>query len=494
MAKNADISVAERKKNIEKYENLFKKYEEKKAALQLLDLTKTENRTYQVFSRTLLRNYLKNPKANETNIRNLARFLKRYSMPLTRIINYYAEMVDLTAKCVIPMVDLESVQSESEILKNYMTTLKKVEQMSLEDEIFKMLLTCWSEGVSYGYVYDDDETFFIHVLDGEYCKVYSIDRGVCRFAFDFSYFRSKQELLEYWAPEFKEKYDMYLNDTSLRWQPLDIEKTICLKLDMDDPTLSLPPFLPIFEILISLIDLQTIQDTKDKLSIYKLLVAEMETNPNTKDPDDFLVDVDTAMAYFNRLTENLPPEVAAAISPIPIKPIEFKGNTTEDEDRISSSMSNLFKTSGGSQVLSNDKSGSTIYEAQILSDSEFGIRSLLPQIQKWVNIYLTDKIGPNHAKVKYLEVSIYTKEKKKKSLLESGQNGIPFKLAVAALDGFNPLETLSLDYLENNVLKLHERWIPFSTSYTQSSQTNEKSVDEMTDSGLETREQEKNAM
>lgn len=492
-----DLSMKERIEKIKDFEARQSNYAAKKAALQLVNLTKTESRTFTVFNRTLLRGYMKNPKSNESNIRNLARFLKRYSMPLNRLINYFANMIDLTAKTVIPMIDPTVDQNPDDVLKTFYETLKKLEQMSLETEIFKVLLTVWTEGTAYGYVYDDDDSFFIHMLDGEYCKVWSIDRGVCRMAFDFSYFRSRQELLDYWAPEFKKKYDEYQKDTTnMRWQPLDVETTICLKLDLDDPTMSLPPFLPLFETLISLIDLQSIQDAKDALSAYKLLVAEMEVNKNSTHPDEFTVDPDTAIAYFDRMTENLPPQVAAAISPLPIKPIEFKGTTTEDEDRISASMSNLFKASGGSQVLSNDKSGTTIFEAQILSDSEYGISSLLPQIQKWTNLYLDDKIGEGHAIVKYLEVSVYTKEKKKKSLLESGQNGIPVKLAVAAIDGFSPLETISLEYLENQVLKLQEKWIPFSTSYTQSNgnTSNEKDPEDLTDEGSATREKEKNGM
>ena len=97
------------------------------------------------------------------------------------------------------------------------------------------------------------------------------------------------------------------------------------------------------------------------------------------------------------------------------------------------------------------------------------IKTVLPQIEEKVNSYLTYSIGDDHSKIKYFEVSPYTKSKKKKELLESGERGVPVKLAVAALDGFSPLDTLSMDYFENTLLKLHESWVPFSISYTQSS-------------------------
>lgn len=58
---------------------------------------------------------------------------------------------------------------------------------------------------------------------------------------------------------------------------------------------------------------------------------------------------------------------------------------------------------------------------------------------------------------------------------------MPVKLAVAALDGISPLEALSMDYLENTVLKLHETWIPFSTSFTLSGSASQQVIDGKTD-------------
>lgn len=332
-------------------------------------------------------------------------------------------------------------------------------------------------------------------LPSQYCRVSSVNfDGTLNFAFDFSYFRRYEDDLEYWDDEFRKKWNQYQGDNTLRWQELDVQKTVCFKVNLEDFTLAQPPFIGLFEALIDLIDLQSIQAVKDELSIYKLLVLRLETLSGATIPDDFEVDVDTALDYFNRLADSLPDQVSAAISPLPIETIEFNDDRTKDVNSLSDAQSNLLKMSGGSQVLDNDKSGTTIYEAQILSDTLTALKPLLPQIQSWVNRYLGYVLG-DHAHIKYMEVSPYTKQKKRKELLESGQNGVPVKLALAALDGFNPLETISLDFLENDVLKLHETWIPFQTSYTLSSDgTQEKDDDDMTDEGLATKEEDKNTM
>ncbi len=467
-------------------------------AFKLLDLTKTQNRTYTAFSKDKLRTYMKNPYNNASNLRNLSQFLYRMSYPYRRLIQYNAQMIDLSAMSVIPNYDITKEVQQDKILKDYYNTLKKIRQIGLDKQILKLLIIAWREDTVYGYVYDDDKDFYIHILDGEYCKISSVQGGKLNFSFDFSYFRSHATDLEFWDKEFTTKNNAYQNDTNLRWQELDPEKTICFKINCDDYLLSLPPFIALFEEIIDLIDLRSLQSVKDELSIYKLLVARMETLSGTNMPDDFSVDPDTAIDYYNRFAESLPDSVAACISPLPIEPIEFKGNTTEDVDMISNSTKNLFKNSGGSQILNNDNvSGTTAFTALLKTDTAMALKSVLPQIETWMNYYLSVRLGENHAIVKYLEVSYLTKQEKKKELLESAQYGVPVKLTVAALDGFDPLDTLALQFLENDCLQLHEDWIPLQSSYTQSGTPTEDTdpvnggapkKDELTDEGEKSRE------
>ena len=493
------MSVAELRQKFAEYQEKVAKYEAVKVAMQLVDLTKTETRTFQTFSKERLRTYMRNPLSNATNLRNLSRFLYRVSHPYRRLIEHNANMVDLTAQTLIPIRTSFSKDDKAKtVLDSYYDTAVQVDRMQMAKEIYKCLIIAWREDCFYGYTYEDTTGFFIMPLDGDYCKPSSMNYdGTLNFAFDFNYFRSHPAQLDYWDKEFTKKYNAYLNDATLRWQELDPQRTICLKVNIDDMTLVLPPYIALFEQIIDNVDLQGIQALKDELSIYKLLVARLKPLSNAKDPDDFEVDPDTAVEYYNKFRASLPEGVDSAISPLPIDVVEFKGNTTEDVDMISNSVSNIFKTSGGSLILDNEKNGTTIYEAQIISDTLHGLVPLLGQIEKWVNRYIGYRLK-NPAKVKYLECSPWTKKNLKKELLSSGQYGIPDKMAIAALDGFSPLESLSIMYLENNILELHNKWVPLQSSYTRSWRDNkesggqEKDSDELTDEGSETREQDKN--
>ena len=367
--------------------------------------------------------------------------------------------------------------------------------MHLHEEIYKMLVTAWIEDASYGYIYEDDTGFFIYPLDGEYCKISSTNMdGTFNIAFDFSYFKKRQELLEYWDSEFKKKYNAYEGDSKLKWQELDPERTICIKVGYEDPTLCIPPYIGLFESIIDNIDLQSIVSVKDELSIYKLLVARLEHMKSSDDPNDFEIDIDVALDYYRKFEASLPDCVSAVISPLPIEPIEFKGTTTDDTDMVANSMSNLFKISGGSMVLNDEKSGASIFRAHIIADMMQALKPLLGQIEKWMNRHLY-YILSNPSIVKYLETSPWMKNEKKKELIESAQYGVPVKMAVAALDGFSPLEVLRMQFLENDTLGLHDAWIPLQSSYTQSgNDSNQKDITELGDEGAETREKEKDAM
>lgn len=466
-------TVKEMKDVLQKYENLKEIFAATNEALQLVDLTKTETRTYQTYSRDILRTYLKSPKSYESQIRNLSKYLYRLCYEYRRICIFYASMICGDAFNIIPLIDPTQENNKDEVLKKYYETLIRWQRMDFANELIKLLIVAWREDTVYAYVYDDSDqeggTCFFHILDGDYCRICAIEEGVFRFAFDFSYFRNHKSELEFWDVEFQRKYDLYDKDSTLRWQELEPERQICFKVNSDDPTMDYPSFASLFEAIINAIDLQALQNAKDELSVYKLLVARLQPLSGTDSPDDFEVDVNTAIKYYNRLAESLPESIASCISPLPIEAIEFKDlNTTDDTDMISSSLSNIFKHIGG-VILDNDKSGTAITNMQTILDMKMGQSTLLPQVQKWINLYFNYVIGEDHAFVKYIDgVSPYTRKEKRKELLESAQNGMPTKLEISILDGKSPLEATSMLYLENEVLGLTSKLIPLANSYVQS--------------------------
>ena len=500
-------TVAEMSTTLTKHERVLEMAKTTKAmieALQLTDLSKTESRTFQTYSRETLRTYMKSPKSYESQLRNLSRYLYRLCYEYRRICLHYATMICGDAFNIIPLDDPTQEITPEDRTNTWYETMIRWQRMDFASELVKLLLVAWREDSVYAYVYDDSDqeggTCFYQILDGDYCRVSSVEAGVFRFAFDFSYFRSHEAYLEYWDSEFKSKYEAYQKDSTLRWQELEPERQVCFKVNSDDPTMDYPSFASLFEAIISNIDLQALKTAKDELSAYKLLVARLKPISGSDDPDDFEVDPDTALKYYNKFVAALPECVNACLSPVPIEPIEFKDlNNTDDTDMISNSISNIFKHIGG-VILNSDKSGTTIYEAQIIADMEIAQSTLLPQVQRYLNLYFNYTIGTGHGYFKYIDgVCPYTRRQKRKELVESAQNGFS-RMSIGILDGNTALEQISMLKLEKDLGLVDLMSNPLSTSYTQSGSTPEsetdpikggapeKDTDDLTDKGSKSRE------
>lgn len=471
--KQLDVENIAKKYSVVEAEDM--KFKAKKAleTLQYQDVNRSPSRTFQIYSKERLRTYMRNPVAQEANIRNLSRFLYRVSYPYRRIIHYFAEMFDPTAYTAVPKgVSMIKKPSDKKVIKDYEQVITELEKMNMPMQIFKMLVIAWREDIAYGYTYENDAAFFIMPLDPDYCRIssYNYD-GTINFAFDLGYFDSHQEYLEWWDPEFKQRYNKWKNGTAEEWQELDINRTFCIKINMDDIGLILPPFVALFEPIIDLIDLQSIEAVKEALSAYKMVVLKAETLERAERPNQFKVDLDLAVEYFKKFRNNLPDEVASGISLLDFDTIDFKGTSTDDVNMISNSMANLFQNAGVSQILDRRNiSGQVAFTAAMISDTMYALRPILPQIEAWVNRYISYALNGNvMTRIKYLMVSPYTKATYKDSVVNAAQYGVPVKLQIAAMHSTDPLESYQTQYLENEILKCHSEWIPLLSSFTQSS-------------------------
>lgn len=271
------------------------------------------------------------------------------------------------------------------------------------------------------------------------------------------------------------------------------EFSLCTKYRSEDIETALGPLMPMANSIINLLDLEDIQAVAAEQEIYKLIWYELETLDGTDIPDDWRVDVDLAVQYFNKMVdEAIPPNMSAAIVPGKLNEISFPDNAASDTTKVAKATETVLNTAGGAELLNGATINNTYaFRMASIANSEYAISSLLPQIQSWVNHRLQLTLG-DPCKVKFFPVTVYTKEQYKEELLTSGSNGLPVKLAYNTLNGFSEKDTVALNFLEEQVLHLGETLVPWATSYTQS---NKKEVgrpktpdDELTDSGDRTRD------
>ena len=209
-------------------------------ALRLVDLENLPNKTYTVYNKESLRTYLKNPLSdnNAKNLRKLSQFLYVLSPQYRRIIAYFASMIDLTAYSVIPNISMTEDNDDEKILQNYEGTLRWLERMNLPGQIYSIAVNNFREDLFAGYSYYDESdehdvnSFVIVPLDLDYVRISSVNfDGTLNVAFDMSFFdnSSNAVYLEIWDSAFQKMYNSYKNDSKLRWQELDPERTWVFK-------------------------------------------------------------------------------------------------------------------------------------------------------------------------------------------------------------------------------------------------------------------------
>lgn len=440
------------------------------AVKSLQDVTKTSQKRIPTFNKENLRNYLKNITSNEKNLRNLSRYLFYRCHAYYRLVMYNATMFDLSARSVIPSYDLIKKMTPKKVLSSYQETLKMLDEMNLQYEFLKMYATAFREDVAYGCAYyTEGQGLFILPLDPDYCKISGVyATGDFSFHMDMTYFRSRQYELEAWGEPFQSMYRAY-ESSNEKYQPMPDEYCVCVKARPEDWDTVLPVYAGLLNSIINLIDLEDIQAVADEQEIYKMIWLEMETMSNAKMQDEWKVDPAILIEYFNRMIdEALPDFMSAAIIPGKLNTISFDRDRVNDTNKIAKATETLFNSSGGAQILNSSTiSGTTAFTAAIQADTEVAISMLLPQTQSWVNRFLSYHLK-NPSKVKFFEVSVYTKEAFKKSLLEAAQYGLPTKLAYNSLNGFSEMDTLSLNFLEEQCLGITDLFVPLRSSHTES--------------------------
>lgn len=428
-----------------------------KDVLSLIDLTKNKNITYTTYSRDSLRTYLKNPasESNQKQLRKLSNYLYTVSHVYRRLINFKAYQINCKSWTVYPDIPLTEDPDQNSVLQNYERVTKYVRNMDMKSQILKCMLQAWKNDVVYGFCYGDPEkdgTFFIHLLDPDYCKISSQQyyRGVLNFAFDCSFFDSgtNSYYLDVYDPIFKKLYNKYKSDNTQRWAELPIENTFCLKINLDNLDFPIPPLSGLFDSIINLADLQAVQDLKDNLEAYKLIWAKIATISGTKDVDDFEIDLDLANAFYQKLQSALPDNVALAMSPMDLDTIDFNSNNANDVNIISEAYQNIINANGGIVLNQNKITNSTSFKLALQFDC-MDAMAVVESINSWINLWIKNHLGETGMNVEFSDISPYFISDKVDQLLKAGGYGVPIKMELASLLNTNPVKERGMSYMEN---------------------------------------------
>lgn len=417
--------------------------------------------------REILEGY-KLPK-NQEKLVEISQLLYANSPQYKRLVQYFGGMA-LFAHVLLPAKDISKYKRDK-VIKQYTQIGELIKLMNLRHEMSKVMINAFVEDVFYGYVHRTKKDFYIQKMDPRICKITSVEDGVYNYSIDMSYFQKNEDTLHQWADEIQQKYKQWRimkakNPKISEWVELDAENTICIKINEEILEI-FPPFAGTFDAIYDIEGFKQLRKDREEIGNYMIIVQELPMRKDSENNNDFMIDKDMMMYFHNMAVDVAPANVGVITSPMKIQPLRFDRDKV-DNDGVAKAERDFWSGSGTSQLLFNaDKSTSQGLLMSIKTDEEI-VFGVLTQIERWVNRYLKFQFGDLMFNIDILDVTHFNQAEKHKMYLESAQFGMPVKSYISATLGLSPIETMNMAYLENDILKLHEKFIPLMSSHTMS--------------------------
>lgn len=465
------------------------------------DLNSSEQVSYTFhknFNKDDVIKWMANPQKYEKQLRNLSRFLYDTSSHYKRLVQYFATM--LTFDHIVEPYGITDFEPTKEFIdkvkKKYINIVNFLEVMNLKHEFLKICERAWIDDIAYFYEYRLKDSYFLMQLNPDYCQISGIEDGCLTFSFDFSFFASYPKELDKYADEFKEKYELYKKDKKgYKWQEISPSKSLCIKIaeSVDYP---IPPFCGIFEEVYNLEDYKSLKLSRSELENYLLLVAKVPFKKDATGENEFAVSIDKAIEYFNMATESFPDQVGAMLSIFESVDAIKLDKSDKNTDYVSEAQQSLYDSAGVSQLLFNSTGTGAAITKSILVDENM-VFKVLRQFERWVNKKLKDENNSIKFRVQFLDITKFSQADYIKNLKEGASLGLPVKLKFNAALGNSPSSTLNMEFLENSVLNIVEKWKPLLSSFQSGSSEDDNgrpqnAEDDLSPSGEKTRANDAN--
>lgn len=447
--------------------------------------------TFYLYSKDKISEFLKNPYTNEKNLRNAVIYIYGASSHFRRLIQYFSSLSDLSYVVSPYKIDTSTAKPKT-IQRNYRRVLNLLSSMNIKSQFSKILTVCLREDVFYGTMWVTSDSIIIQQLPSDYCTVAVVEDNVLNVSFDFSYFDSNSKYLENYPLEFKTKYDLYRKDrTGMKWQELDSPTSFAVKCNNDILNYAIPPFAGILREIYDIEDYKQLRITKTELENYAMLVMKLGISKD----GTWEMDFDKAKDFWMNLDNVLPEEIGSVLSPMDINKISFERSSNSDSNSVSDAEENLFSAAGVSSLLfNNSKASANALLLSIKADQAmtFGI---VKSIECVLNRFIQSQSYGKNFKVTFLDCSPFNRKECGDAYLKACQLGIPMVSYYCASQGLGQDEMDCMNFLEDNILGIKGRFVPLQSSSTQSKSVvdnspgrTEKEMDELTDSGEQTRE------
>ena len=452
---------------------------------------------FSLYTKKEIEKYLRNPAMHEKQLRKAIMYIYSASSHFRRLIQYFVGLSDL-AYIVGPSYRLDPKKANTRTTNSsYRKVLRVLSSMGLETQIPKILTVCLREDVFYGTLWVTDDDITIIQLPSDYCAIASVQGGVPNVSFNFSYFMTREDMLDSYPEEFRTKYEQYKNDRRQRWIELDSPTSFAIKCNFDILEYALPPFVGILRDIYALEEYKELKLSQTMIENYAMIAMRLPMD----DEGRWLLDYPKAEKFWRNLDSVLPDDIGSILTPMAIDKISFERTHPGDDDTIAKAEQNIFSAAGVPSLLfNNTKPSANALLLSIKADQSITY-NIMKNIAAAINRYIQSQSYGKNFKLTFLDVSPFNRKEAGDAYLKAASYGLPTVAAYAATQGINQAELEAMSFLENEVLDLHDSFIPLqssahtgTTSVDNKGATDEggaptKDVGERTDSGEQSAEQ-----
>lgn len=420
---------------------------------------------FYLYNRDKIALFLKDPYRNQKQLRDAVIYMYGASSHFRRLVQYFVSLSDL-AYVVSPYKIDTTTANKKSVGRNYRRVLNLLTGMDIKNSFEKILTVCFREDVFYGTIRETTDSSIIQQLPSDYCQISTIEDNVLNVTFDFSYFDAYPDLLGLYPEEFAVKYRLYkTHKVDMRWQELDSPNSFAIKCNKDILSYALPPLIGLMRELYDLEDLKGLRMSREEIENFALLVMNLELGDN----GEWRIDYNKAKEFFHNLDSELPEEIGAVLSPMPIEKIGFERTHPESIDTIAQAEQELFTAAGVSSLLfNNPKASSNSLLLSIKADQQMTY-SVVKSLECMLNRFIRRHSYGKYFRVSFLDVSIFTRKEVGDAYLRAATYGLPTLSYYMASQGISQDEIDCLNFLEDGVLELKERLKPLLSSATMSS-------------------------
>ena len=384
-----------------------------------------------------------------------------------RLLMHYATLLKYTG-LLIPNPSFGKNLSESYITKKYHSAVSFVDKANLPKLFTHIAIKVLRDGCYYGVIQEvTDKSISILDLPIFYCRSRFKDKeGNDIIEFNVTYFDTihdgeyrKKALAAYPANVVNWYRRWKARKTKSPWCYISTSVGICMSLIDERPV-----FLNIIAAELEYEDAKDINKERDLEEIRKILVQHIPhlTDGGLLFEPEEAVEMHKGAVDMMKKNENL----SVLTTYADVDAIVSKTANDNSLNSVDKALTNIYAEAGSSSQLFGTDSNLSL-GTSITNDMAL-MMVLARKMARFITSIINDKYGNTNITFTYkiLPVSFYNQKEYVEEALKLANSGYSFLLPALAMD-LSQRELSNVKDLENDVLKLKEKLLPLSTSYTE---------------------------